>query len=69
MGRTKKLANGESLPPLKERARQLTIYLEPDVFDQLREIAFTERTKMHPLVLEGIEMMMAKRCIRMAKNL
>jgi hypothetical protein len=69
MGRTKKLANGERLPPLKERARQVTIYLEPDAFDQLREIAFTERTKMHPLVLEGIEMMMAKRSIRMARNL
>ena len=56
----------ERLAPLKERARQLTLYLDPEVYDRLRDIAHEERTKMHPLILEGIALMMKKRSKRTA---
>jgi hypothetical protein len=46
---------------LKERARQLSLYLEEPVYDQLREIAHVERTKLHPLILEGIDLLLKKR--------
>ena len=45
-------------PTLKERAHQVSLYLEPDVYDQLRDIAHVERTKMHSLILEGIGMVL-----------
>jgi hypothetical protein len=38
---------------LKQRAKQMSVYLDPAVYDQLRDIAHTERTKMHPLILEN----------------
>ena len=46
---------------LKERAHQLSLYLEGPVYDRLREIAFHERTKLHPLILEGIDLLLKKR--------
>lgn len=46
---------------LKERARQLSVYLEPPVYEQLRETAYTERTKMHALVLEGLDLLFRSR--------
>ncbi len=46
---------------LKERARQLSVYLEPAVHDQLRDIAYTERTKIHPLMLEALDLLFKKR--------
>ena len=42
---------------LKERARQLSVYLEPTVYDQLRDIAYVERTKIHPLMLEALDLL------------
>jgi hypothetical protein len=42
---------------LKERAKQLSVYLEPPVYDQLRDIAYTERTKIHPLMLEALDLL------------
>src|SRR5215217_7402361 len=41
---------------LKERARQLSVYLEPPVYDQLRDLAYTERAKMHALMLEAVDL-------------
>ena len=46
---------------LKERAKQLSVYLEPSVHDQLRDIAYAERTKIHPLMLEALDLLFKKR--------
>lgn len=46
---------------LKQRARQQSLYLEAPVYEVLREIAFTERTSMHALFLEGIDGVLKKR--------
>jgi hypothetical protein len=34
---------------------QQTVYLPPAVHDQLRELAFVERVKMHSLLMEGLD--------------
>jgi hypothetical protein len=34
---------------------QQTLYLPPVVHDQLRELAFSERVKMHALIMEGLD--------------
>jgi len=34
---------------------QQTVYLPPAVHDQLRELAFVERVKMHALIMEGLD--------------
>jgi hypothetical protein len=47
--------------PLKERAHQLSLYLEPDVYEQLRTLAYVERRKMHPLIIEAITELLKKR--------
>lgn len=49
---------------LKERARQLSVYLEPPIYDQLRSLAFAERTKMHALMLEAVDLLFKKRGAR-----
>ncbi|MBV9078839.1 MAG: hypothetical protein JO048_15345 [Methylobacteriaceae bacterium] len=46
---------------LKERAKQLSVYLEPPVYDQLRDIAYTERTKIHQLMLESLDLLFKAR--------
>ena len=46
---------------LKERAKQFSTYLEEPVYDALRDIAHTERTKIHALLLEGIDLVLKKR--------
>jgi hypothetical protein len=46
---------------LKERSKQLSVYLDPAVYDQLRDIAYTERTKIHPLMLEALDLLFSKR--------
>jgi hypothetical protein len=38
----------------KEATIQQTLYLPPAVHDQLRELAFSERVKMHTLIMEGL---------------
>jgi hypothetical protein len=54
---------------LKERAKQLSVYLEPPVYDQLREIAYTERTKIHALMLEGLDLLFRDRGARSLRDL
>lgn len=54
---------------LKERARQMSLYLEPAVYEQLRELAFTERTKIHPLLIEAIDLLFKKRGLKSVKQL
>ncbi|MGY3236654.1 hypothetical protein ACVMAJ_003544 [Bradyrhizobium sp. USDA 4448] len=46
---------------LKERACQMTLYLEPETYDALREIAHRERTKMHPLLLQAVDQLLKER--------
>ena len=46
---------------LKERAKQLSVYLEPPVYEQLRELAYTERTKIHQLMLEAVDLLFKNR--------
>jgi hypothetical protein len=46
---------------LKERAKQLSVYLEPAVHDQLRDLAYTERTKIHALMLEALDLLFKHR--------
>jgi hypothetical protein len=54
---------------LKERARQLSVYLEPAVYDQLRDIAYVERTKIHPLMLEALDLLFKNRGARSIREL
>ena len=49
---------------LKQRAKQMSVYLEPPVYDQLRELAFAERTKMHALMLEALDLLFKQRGAR-----
>ena len=46
------------LPSARRRAAtiQQTVYLPPTVHDQLRELAFAERVKMHALLMEGLDL-------------
>ena len=54
---------------LKERSRQLSVYLDPAVYDQLRDIAYTERTKIHPLMLEALDLLFSNRGARSIREL
>ena len=54
-------ADARSRGTLKERAKQLSVYLEPPVYDQLRELAYTERTKIHGLMLEALDLLFKAR--------
>ena len=54
-------AAAHSRGTLKERSKQLSVYLDPAVYEQLRDIAYTERTKIHPLMLEALDLLFGKR--------
>lgn len=54
---------------LKQRAHQLSVYLEAPVYDRLRDIAHDERTKLHPLILEAIDLLLKKRGAPSIKDL
>ena len=61
--------SGAAPPPakaatLKQRARQMSVYLEPPVYDQLRDLAYAERTKMHALMLEALDLLFKQRGAR-----
>ena len=60
---------GQRRATLKERARQLSVYLEPAVYDQLRDIAYVERTKIHPLMLEALDLLFRNRGARPIREL
>lgn len=55
---------GKANATLKQRARQMSVYLEPPVYDQLRELAHNERTKMHGLMLEALDLLFKQRGAR-----
>jgi hypothetical protein len=54
---------------LKKRAKQQSLYLEPEVYERLREIAFAERKPMHDLFLEGIDAVLKRRGAPLIKQL
>ena len=54
---------------LKERSKQLSVYLDPAVYDQLRDIAYSERTKIHPLMLEALDLLFSNRGARSIREL
>ena len=43
---------------------QQTVYLPPAVHDQLRELAFAERVKMHALLMEGLDLVFKARGLK-----
>jgi hypothetical protein len=51
-GATAAASSPRTMGTLKERARQMSLYLEPATYDALRDIAHRERTKMHVLLLQ-----------------
>ena len=56
----------EELKPIAQRPRtvQQTVYLPPAVHDQLRELAFSERVKMHALLMEGLDLVFKARGLK-----
>jgi len=57
-------SEGLSQPPKTNTGntrKQLAVHLEVPVYQQLRTIAFEEETKMHPLLLEGLDRVFADR--------
>jgi hypothetical protein len=54
-------------PPRARRAPrtiQQTVYLPPAVHDQLRELAFAERVKMHSILMEGLDLVFRARGLK-----
>ncbi|MGR6036236.1 MAG: ribbon-helix-helix domain-containing protein [Candidatus Nitrosoglobus sp.] len=61
-----------SLPESKEKRPhvvQQTAYLPPEVYEQLRRLAFDERRKMHSYLIEGLERVFADRGLPSIKEL
>jgi hypothetical protein len=53
----------------KEATIQQTVYLPPAVHDQLRELAFAERVKMHALIMEGLDEVFRRRGLKPIEKL
>jgi hypothetical protein len=66
MARNIKSKTTERPLTLKERAHKVSVYFEPEVYDQLRAISYTERIRVHSLILEGVEFVIKKHAKRTA---
>jgi hypothetical protein len=53
----------------KDATIQQTVYLPPAVHDQLRELAFSERAKMHALLMEGLDAVFRARGLKSIEEL
>lgn len=53
-----------SLARRKAMTIQQTVYLPPAVHDQLRELAFAERVKMHTILMEGLDLVFKTRGLK-----
>ena len=53
----------------KEEIAKTTIYAPKVVFEQWRELAFTERKKMHDYLLEGLDRVFADRGLKSIADL
>lgn len=49
--------------------KQQTAYLKIPVYEQLRRLAFEERTKMHDYLIEGLDLVFHKRGLPGTKDL
>jgi hypothetical protein len=56
--------HGLSQARRKPTTIQQTVYLPPAVHDQLRELAFVERVKMHALLIEGLDLVFKARGLK-----
>ena len=56
--------HGSSQARRKPTTIQQTVYLPPAVHDQLREVAFVERVKMHALLIEGLDLVFKARGLK-----
>ncbi len=45
------------------------MYLPPAVHEQLRELAFAERVKMHALLMEGLDLVFKARGLKLLSEL
>ena len=54
---------------LKHSLRSIIEASAPTVYDQLRDIAYVERTKIHPLMLEALDLLFRQRGARSIKEL
>ena len=71
------VATAESLVQSPQRRRnatrettvQQTVYLPPAVHEQLRELAFSERVKMHALLMEGLDSVFRNRGLKTIDDL
>jgi hypothetical protein len=54
----------EPLGRRRPRTIQQTVYLTPAVHDQLRELAFAERVKMHAILMEGLDLVFRARGLK-----
>lgn len=57
----RKPAKASGQGTLRDRSKQLSLYLEEPVYDQIREIAHVERKKMHQLIVEAIDLLLKKK--------
>jgi hypothetical protein len=48
-------------PGKRPGVKQQTVYMPNDVHEQLRRLAFEERAKMHDYLMEGLDLVFAKR--------
>lgn len=49
--------------------KQQTLYLPLPVYKQLRSVGYTEEVRMHALVMEGLDLLFAKRGLPSIENL
>ena len=47
--------------PARKDVQHTSIYIPMPAYDRLREIAFTERKKVHDLIMEGLDKVMKSR--------
>jgi hypothetical protein len=48
---------------------QQTVYLPPEVHEQLRRLAFEERRRMHDYLLEGLDRVFTERGLKSIEEL
>lgn len=48
-------------PLTKKNVQHTSVYVPRAAYDRLREIAFTERCKIHDLIMQGIDLVIAER--------
>ena len=63
-----KLPKAASVEPEKTTIKQ-TAYLPQPVHEQLRRLAFEERAKMHDYLMEGLDLVFARRGLPSIKEL